>query len=99
MGADSSIEWPGEGGITSSPLRCVRCGDRLRNFDPADPYLPHLCGGCWAKAVTALDQSYREFFRLTERCLRESERHPTVLAIKAYWANEFASVPASTEPF
>lgn len=99
MGANSSIEWLGEGGITSRPLRCVRCGDRFQSFDPADPYLPHLCGGCFTKAIAALDDSSDAYFFFLARCYRNVERRPTVRAVAKWWAAELTSVPASQEPF
>ena len=83
----------------TKPLRCVRCGDQLTKFDPADPYLPHLCGGCFTKASAALDESSDAYFSFLARCYRGVERHPTVRAVAEWWAAEFASAPTFTEPF
>jgi hypothetical protein len=83
-------------------LRCVRCGD-WHEREAGDPYLPEICMRCFGKGMDlhfASGGKYAEALgRFIDRYSRNTERHPTTLALKAWWDACFASLPNVEGPW
>jgi hypothetical protein len=72
-------------------LRCVRCGD-WHEREAGDPYLPEICGACFTKFLARGTHALLPF---VDRYRRGTERHPTMLALKAWWEKYAASMPTA----
>lgn len=85
-------------------LRRVRCGD-WHEREAGDPYLPEICMRCFGKALArhfaSVDQYAESLGRFISRYSRNTERHPTILALKKAWARhvDTASAGDGEAPF
>lgn len=70
-------------------LRCIRCGD-WHEREAGDPHLPDICMRCFDKF---LECDTPGLSRFVDRYRRGVERHPTTLALKAWWDAYAASLP------
>lgn len=68
-------------------LRCVRCGD-WHEREAGDPYLPDICLPCFDKYL-----EHARPISFIDRYRRGAARHPTTLALKAWWDAYAASLP------
>lgn len=74
-------------------LRCLRCGD-WHEREVGDPYLPEICVLCFDKALEAGHQPGGTI-RFVMRYTRNTERHPTVIALNEAWDRYVAAHPSA----